>query len=156
MKKIVLALTATAALAAAMPAAAQMYGGSLREVNYREARINQQIAWGAQRGSLTRYEVRDLRMKLNEVERLEAYYARSGGYISRQEVAVLNRKLSGIEYLVRVNMRDSDRRWNNGGYGGNRYDRDGDGYLDNGWVDRDRDGYPDNDWNRDGIPDRNW
>jgi hypothetical protein len=136
MKKIVLALTATAALATAMPAAAQIYGGSLREVNNREARLDQQISWGAQRGNLTRYEVRDLRMKLNEVEQLERYYARTGGYVSRQEVAVLNRKLSGIEYLIRVNMRDGDRRYGDGRYGDGRY---GDGR----WNDRNGDGYPD-------------
>lgn len=141
MKKIVLALTATAALAAALPAAAQGYGGSLRQVNNREARIEQQISWGAQRGSLTRYEVRDLRMKLNEVQRLEAYYARTGGYISRQEVAVLNRKLDGVEYLVRINNRDGqrrgDNRWNNGRYGDGRWNDRG------GYYDRDRDGRPD-------------
>lgn len=136
MKKTILALTATATLAAAMPAAAQVYGGSMREVNYREARISQQINWGARRGTLTRYEVRDLRAKLNEVERLERYYARTGGYVSRQEINVLNRKLDGVEYLLRVNNRDGQTRWNNGRYGDSRY---GDGR----WHDRDRDGYPD-------------
>lgn len=113
MKKTILALTATAALAAALPAAAQSYGGSMREVNYREARISQQIAWGAQRGTLTRYEVRDLRMKLREVKRLEAYYARTGRGMSWQEIRVLNRKLDGVEYLLRVNNRDSQTRWDN-------------------------------------------
>lgn len=139
MKKTLLALTATAALttamAAALPAAAQGYGGSLREVNYREARISQQINWGAQRGALTRYEVRDLRMKLNEVERLERYYARTGGSVSYQEASVLNRKLDSVEYLLRVNNRDGQTRWNNGRYGND--------YGDGRWRDRDRDGRPD-------------
>jgi hypothetical protein len=135
MKKTVLALTAAAALttamAAALPAAAQVYGGSLREVNYREARISQQIEWGARRGTLTRYEARDLRVKLNEVERLERYYARTGGYVSRQEIYVLNRKLDGVEYLLRANNRDGETRWDDSRYGDGR------------WHDRDRDGYPD-------------
>ncbi|MDQ0462382.1 hypothetical protein QO010_000130 [Caulobacter ginsengisoli] len=147
MKKIILGLAATAALAAAMPAAAQSFAPSLRQVNYREAQLNQQIRYGAQRGALTGYEVRDLRIKLAEVDRLERYYVRSGGYASYQEIAVLNRKLDNIAYLLRVNMRDDQRR---GDGWRDRYGRWHDGY------DRNNDGYPDNDWNRDGYPDRGW
>jgi hypothetical protein len=133
MKKIILGLAATAAIAVAMPAAAQSFAPSLRDVNYREAQLNQQIRYGAQRGTLTSYEVRDLRVKLAEVDRLERYYARGG--VSYQEVSVLNRKLDSIAYLLQVNNRDDQRRgdgrWN---------DRDG------RWNDRNGDGRPDRRW----------
>ena len=138
MKKIILGLAATAALAAAMPAAAQSFAPSLRDVNYREAQLNQQIRYNAQRGTLTSYEARDLRIKLAEVDRLERYYAR-GGY-SYQEIQVLNRKLDNVAYLLRVNSRDGQTRWNDGRGNDGWRDRDG------RWHDRDGDGYPDRRW----------
>lgn len=141
MKKILLGLVAATALTAAMPAAAQSFAPSLRDINYREARLNQQISWGAQRGSLTRYEVRDLRVRLAEVDRLENYYIRTGGGLSYQEIAILNRKLDTVAYRLQVNNRDDDRR------GDGWRDRDGRWHDNDGrWNDRNGDGYPDRRW----------
>ncbi|MDQ0462383.1 hypothetical protein QO010_000131 [Caulobacter ginsengisoli] len=147
MNKFLLTIAASAAVLAAMPAAAQSYGGGYPQrptpapnydrgndnrgddrgdyrgergdrggwgqgqaINARQAQIQRQIDMGVRRGSLNRMEVRDLRFRLNEVSNLERQYRFRGGSLSRQEAAVLSRKLDFVEQLLRRDLRDGDRR----------------------------------------------
>jgi hypothetical protein len=129
MKKILLTLAAGAAVLAAMPAAAQSgYGGGYpgprprppvtsppiidasRAIDARRMEINRRIDMGAQRGALTRREVRDLRYRMGEIAMLERQYLRSNNFMSVQEARVLDRKLDFVEQMLRNSLRDGDRR----------------------------------------------
>lgn len=128
MKKFLLTLAAGAAVLAAMPAAAAPgygYGpgpgarppvsappiiDASRQIDARRMEINRRIDFGAQRGNLTRREVRDLRYKMGEIAQLERQYLRSNNFMSVQEASVLNRKLDRVDQLLRYSMRDDDRR----------------------------------------------
>ena len=86
MKRIILSMAAVAALATALPAAAQGYnghgfgdrGGAAQTWGHRfdDQRIEQRIDQGVRDGSLTRGEARGLRNQLREDRRLEAAYMR--------------------------------------------------------------------------------
>lgn len=137
MKKILMTLAAGAAVLAAMPAAAAPYnnggpgpgpgpgyGGprprppvtappfvdASRQIDARRMEIERRIEQGAQRGLLTRREVRDLRYKMGEIAQLERQYLRSNNFMSVQEARVLNRKLDFVEQMLRQNLRDGERR----------------------------------------------
>jgi hypothetical protein len=132
MKKILLTLAAGAAVLAAMPAAAAPgygYGpgpgpgprpmppvsappfvDASRQIDARRMEINRRIDFGAQRGNLTRREVRDLRYRMGEIAQLERQYLRSNNFMSVQEASVLNRKLDRVDQLLRYSLRDDDRR----------------------------------------------
>ena len=130
MKKILLALSATTALAAGAPAAAQYAGGNL------DARVDQlqtQLQVGVRSGAISRDEAMPLRDQLRLIERLERQY-RPGG-ISGRERADLQRRTNALRQQIRMAERtdagrdryghdDSD----DGRWGGR--DRDGDGRRD--------------------------
>ena len=125
MKKILLTLAAGAAVLAAMPAAAAPgpYGpgpgprppvsappfvDASRQIDARRMEIERRIEMGAQRGALTRQEVRMLRYKMSEVAQLERQYRRSNNFVSVQEANILNRKLDYVEQLLRKNLRHAN------------------------------------------------
>ncbi len=128
MKKILLTLAAGAAILAAMPAAAAPgYGGGYpgprpgpvssppfidasRAIDARRMEINRRIEIGAQRGALTRREVRDLRFRMNDIAMLERQYLRSNNFMSVQEARILDRKLDFVDQMLRNSLRDGDRR----------------------------------------------
>lgn len=128
MKKILLTLAAGAAVLAAMPAAAAPgwdrgpgprpmppvssppIVDASRQIDARRMEINRRIEMGAQRGALTRQEVRMLRYRMGEIAQLERQYMRSNNFMSVQEASVLNRKLDYVEQLLRNNLRDGERR----------------------------------------------
>jgi hypothetical protein len=162
MKKIIIALAATSALAVAMPAAAQN-GGNLQ---LRVGQLQTQLQAGVQSGAISRAEALPLRQQLRQLTRLERQYARGG--ISGQERSDLQHRINDLRQGIRMAARTGDSRY---GRDDDRYDRDddrygrgdGDGRWDrdnNGWDDRDgnRDGRWDvdarNDSNRDGWDDR--
>lgn len=127
MKKILLTLAAGAAVLAAMPAtAAPGWAGpgprprppvssppfidASRQIDARRMEINRRIDMGAQRGALTRREVRELRYRMNEIAMLERQYLRSDNFMSVREAQVLNRRLDFVEQMLRHSLRDGDRR----------------------------------------------
>jgi hypothetical protein len=170
MKKIIIALAASSALATGVPAAAQ-YGGA--NVQIRVDQLQTQLQAGLQSGAITRAEAIPLREQLRQLSRLERQY--SPGGISGRERADLQRRSMTLRQDIRSAARIGNGRYGrddgydrDGRYGGNdvddRYDRDNDG-----WDDRDsnrdgrrdvdarydvnRDGWDDRDSNRDGRVD---
>ena len=180
MKKIIIALAATTALAAAMPAAAQSGGANLQ---LRVDQLQTQIQAGVRSGSITRAEAVPLRQQLRQLSDLERRYA-SGGF-SYQERADLDNRIVRLRQEIRMASRTGDRRYDREGdrwSGGRdcppglenknngclppgqvgRDDRDGrwsenDRFGRNERMDRNRDGFDDRDLNRDGrIDAREW
>jgi hypothetical protein len=162
MKKIIIALAATTALAAAAPAAAQYGMGGHGQI--RSEQLQMQLQAGVRSGAISRAEAIPLREQLIQLTRLERLYARDG--ISGRERADLQHRINRIRQGIRMAERTGDDRY---GRDDDRYDRD-DRYSrdddrsydrnDDGWDDRDgnRDGRWDvdsrNDSNRDGWDDR--
>jgi hypothetical protein len=171
MNKIIIALASTAALAAAMPAAAQTGRGHMQ---LRTDQLQTQLQAGVQSGSITRAEAMPLRQQLRQLSNLERRYA-AGGFSGRERADLQNRTAAlrqGIRVAARTGDSRYDRdddRWNNGrdcppgldkrnngclppGQVG-RDDRDGRWDDDRSdrrrWTDRNRDGYDDRDLNRD-------
>lgn len=114
MKKIVLALTAASALAAAVPAAAQSYGGYDRNggrdwanINQRQAQLDRRIDMGVRSGQLNRSEAIRLRAEFRDIARLEHRYRANG--LSRWERADLDRRFDVLSAKVRWERRDNDR-----------------------------------------------
>lgn len=141
MKKIALtALAAATALAAGAPAMAQTYGyrdydrdarwdtpADYRadhrgghwdrgdyNINRRQDQLARYIEDGVRRGSLSRWEARNLRGELNEIARLEARYRYNG--LSRGERFDLDRRMDRLEMQIRHDRTDNDRRGREYGY----------------------------------------
>ncbi|HYJ29531.1 MAG TPA: hypothetical protein VEW25_04240 [Allosphingosinicella sp.] len=182
MKKIILALAATTALAAAMPAAAQTAGGN---VNVRIGDLQTQLQAGVRTGSITRSEAMPLREQLRQLEALERQY--SVGGFTMQERSALQSRIANLRQGIgmaggngddRADRGDRDDRWsdgrdcppgldrkNNGCLPPGQVGRDGrDDDRDGRWggddrsgdrIDRNRDGYDDRDLNRDRRIDAN-
>ena len=112
MKKLVLALTAASALAAAAPAAAQPYGGGYerhqRYDNDRADRLMWRIERAERRGTLNSGAASWLRREVSNTERLAWRYSRDG--FSQWERQDIDRR---YDQLARRVDRD-DRRY---GYG---------------------------------------
>jgi hypothetical protein len=143
MNKILIALAATSALAAAMPAAAQNAGGNLQ---LRVGQLQTQLQTGVQSGAITRGEAVPLRQQLRQLTRLERQYARGG--ISGQERADLQHRINSLRQGIRMAARTGDSRYDRDD---DRYDRDDDRYgRGDGRWDRNNDGWDDRDGNRDG------
>jgi hypothetical protein len=138
MKRIIIALAATSAIAAAAPAAAQ-YAGN---VQVRTDQLQMQIQAGVQNGSISRAEAMPLREQLRTLTQLERQYGRNG--LSVQERRELQTRTQTLRQNIRLAVRngddrnDRDDRWNDGGQSGTAQ-----------WIDRNRDGYDDRDLNRD-------
>ena len=71
MRKLLTAMAAVSAVAVSLPAMAQDFDNMA-------SRIQDRISDGVQDGSLTWYEARDLRSRLNNLQRMEAQYERDG------------------------------------------------------------------------------
>ena len=135
MKKMLLAAGAFSALAIALPAAAQSWGRD--PIHQRFSHIEERIERGAERGRLTRQEVRSLRIEFRQLVNLDARYRRDG--LNRWEYTDLQRRLDSLAMRVRYERRDGDDRWD---------DRRG---RDDRWDDhRGRDGRRDDHRGRDG------
>lgn len=114
MKKIVLALTAASALAAAVPAMAQPYGGHDRygrgdwtSINQRQAQLDRRIEMGVRNGQLNRREASRLRNEFYDIARLERRYRANG--LSSWERADLDRRFDILSAKIRWERRDNDR-----------------------------------------------
>ena len=108
MKKVLLAAGAFAALAVALPAAAQPYYGG-DGLHHRFAQLEQRIERGAQRGALDRREALRLRQDFRMLVRLDGQYRRDG--LSRWEFQDLSRRVDALQARIRFERRDDDRRW---------------------------------------------
>jgi hypothetical protein len=165
--KIIIALAATTALGAAMPAAAQGAGSNIQ---VRIGELQTELQAGVRSGGITRAEAMPLRQQLRQLNELERQYAQGG--LSLQERSALQGRIATLRQGIRTAARTGDSRYDRDGrYDGDerygrddsegRYDRDcppgldrkNNGCLPPGQVDRDgRDGR-DGRWN-DGRDDR--
>ena len=78
MKRVILSMAAVAAMATAMPAAAQGVGAPNWGVRFSDQRIEMRIEQGLRDGSLTRREARTLRAQLRDARNTERSYTRDG------------------------------------------------------------------------------
>lgn len=110
MKKFLAMAVAASALAVAVPASAQNYGG-WQPINQRQAQLDQRIDVGVRNGSLTRNEAVRLRAEFNDIARLEARYRYNG--LSRAERADLDRRFDALSARIRYERHDrqDDRGW---------------------------------------------
>jgi len=177
MNKLIIALAATTALAAATPAAAQFAGGNLQ---VRIGDLQTQLQAGVRGGTITRAEAMPLRDQLRQLSDLERHY-RQGGF-TVQERSEIQSRIASLRQGIRIastnaddryDRRDRDDRWSdrdcppglerkeNGCLPPGQVGRDGrdgrwgDDDRRGGTVDRNRDGYDDRDLNRDGRIDSN-
>lgn len=178
MKKIIFALAATTAIAAASPAAAQF--GSNSEM--RTDQLQVQLQAGVRDGTITRAEAEPLREQLRMLTQLERQYSR-GGFTTQERIELRSRTQS-LRQAIRLAVRTGDGRYDRDDRYGDRYDRDcprgldkrdnnctppgqvgrdddrwgdNDRYRDSQVIDRNRDGYDDRDLNRDRrVDDREW
>ena len=114
MNKMLLAAGAFSALAIALPAAAQSWGGD--PIHQRFRQLEERIERGAERGRLTRQEVRSLRIEFRQLVNLDARYRRDG--LNRWEFSDLNRRIDHLQARVRYERRDGDDRWDGRGRDG--------------------------------------
>lgn len=142
MNKIIIALVATTAIAAAAPAAAQYGAGGNAPI--RSGQLQLQLQAGVRSGAISRAEAMPLREQLMQLTRLERLYARDG--ISGRERADLQHRINSLRQGIRIAARTGGGRYDRDD---NRYDRD-DGYARDGGYDRNNDGWDDRDGNRDG------
>ncbi|HEX8481812.1 MAG TPA: hypothetical protein VF650_07920 [Allosphingosinicella sp.] len=164
MKKLIIALAATSALASAVPAAAQSggygnnsggYGNGNGNAEMRSDQLQMRLQAGVRSGAITRAEAMPLREQLRQLTRLEAVYAQGG--ISGRERADLQHRIMTLRQGIRMAERSGDSRY---GRDDDRYGRDDDRYdrddrddrygnVDSRY-DRNNDGWDDRDGNRDG------
>jgi hypothetical protein len=159
MKKLIIALAATSALAAAMPAAAQSGAYGHGNFEMRSDQLQMRLQAGVRSGAITRSEAIPLREQLRQLTRLEAAYAQGG--ISGRERADLQHRIITLRQGIRMAERSGDSRFDRSddryderyGRGDDRYGRDNERYgrgdVDSRY-DRDDDGWDDRDGNRDG------
>jgi len=103
MKKLLTAMAAVSALAAAAPSFAQPYVGD------RADHIADRIEMGVRSGSLTLGEADRLRARLRDVERTEARYRYDG--MSDWEARDLERRYDGLSADVRFQRHDNQYRY---------------------------------------------
>ncbi len=117
MKKLIVpALVLATASAAALPAAAQVYGpraqiqanGYWQPINVRQSNLDRRIDVGLRSGQLSRREATRLRAEFNSLLRLEASYRRGG--LTAWERADLDRRFDRLSAQVRIERRDWDNR----------------------------------------------
>jgi len=139
MKKLLTtALAATAMIATAAPASAQVYWeyrdgyrdgyrysdrdnyrgyGAWRSINARQAQLDRRIDAGVRRGDLTPREAVRLRAEFREIAYLEARYRRTGGGLSMWERQDLDRRFDRLSARIRFERND----WEDRTYRGYRY-----------------------------------
>lgn len=125
MKKLLITALAVAVVSAALPAAAQSYGGQDRhgpsrgpsyEQNYngwqsitqRKYQLDRRIDQGVRNRQLTNREASRLRAELNSLVRLERQYERGG--LSRAERNELDRRYDRLSVQIRAERHDRDDR----------------------------------------------
>lgn len=109
MKKFAFVLAGLASVAAVtVPAAAAppRPASNWVSINQRQANLDQRIDNGIRTGALTRTEGYWLRQQLRAVASTEASYRRTGGGLSYQERAELDRRFDTIAQRVRANKND--------------------------------------------------
>lgn len=104
-------LIAAAAALVSLAASAQAYDriDTLPEIDSRQARQEERIERGYQRGELTRQEVRRLRLGQREIARAEIR-AQADGRITRDELRHLHRMLDRADAEIRQLRRDRGAR----------------------------------------------
>ena len=128
MKALFASVAAVAALSAAVPAAAQSWGGQYNRQydnyggQYRDDfrgrgadsdRIAQRIDMGVRNGSLTRSEAARLHAQLRQVQQLEWRYGRDGR-ITPNEARELDNRYARLQVRLRVERHDNDRAYGSG------------------------------------------
>jgi hypothetical protein len=117
MKKLLVpAIVLATASAAALPAAAQVYGprahvqahGYWQPINVRQANLDRRIDIGLRNGQLSQREATRLRGEFNSLLRLEASYRRGG--LTAWERADLDRRFDRLSAQIRFERRDRDNR----------------------------------------------
>ncbi len=112
------AIILATASAAALPAAAQVYGpcahaqvnGYWQPINARLDNLDRHLDVGLRNGQLSRRESARLRGEFNSLLRLEASYRRGG--LTAWECADLDRRFDRLSAQIRHERRDRDhRRW---------------------------------------------
>src|SRR5690349_11282083 len=105
MKKLVLALAASATVAAAIPAAASaqtwhrpayghpVYNGAA--IEQRDANLTTRVVRAEQRGRISRYVARQLRSELRNIRYLTHSWSRDG--LNHREMANLNLRLDRVQ-----------------------------------------------------------
>jgi hypothetical protein len=107
MKKLMISLAlASSALIAATPAAAQ--GHSRGSIYGQLDRIELRIDRAAQRGALTRPEVRQLRYQVTDIKRVAYRYGRDG--VQPWEHRDLERRIDRLQNHLQNQRFDDDRR----------------------------------------------
>jgi len=109
MKKAFFAAVALASLGFATAGAASAASYRDPGIDRRQADIEMRIDRGMRNGALTRFEARDLRRELRNIEFLEARYERNG--FNRWERVDLNRRLDALSARVFDQRHDDDRRF---------------------------------------------
>lgn len=109
MKRVILSLTAVAALATALPAAAQGFGPQGWGNRFNDDRIEFRINQGIRDGSLTRNEARNLRAQLQDARRVERAYLRDGR-VSGREANDLDRRYAALNQRLRWERNDGQNR----------------------------------------------
>lgn len=106
MKKIVLALTATAAalVGVAGPAQAQFW----QSINQRQANLYQRIDQGIRTGALNRNEAMRLRSRFATLQQLERQYRRGG--LTLSERRELDRRFDALSRSIRHQKHDRQVR----------------------------------------------
>lgn len=146
MKRVILSMAAVAALATALPAAAQGYNGGYNDRGFNgqgfggqgfgangwgdrfnDDRIEMRINQGLRDGSLTRNEARGLRMQLRDARQVERMYIRDGR-ITGREARDLDRRYAALNMRLRWERNDGQTRnvrtpGYGYGYGGGSYGR---------------------------------
>lgn len=108
MKKLLALAAAASALALAAPASAQTW----RNIDQRQAQLDQRIDVGVRNGSLTRNEASQLRMDFRGITRIEAQYRATGGGLSAWERSDLDRRFDNLSARIRYDRHDAqDARW---------------------------------------------
>jgi len=106
MRKILIALSAAAAIAGvATPAAAQRW----IPIQQRQANLYNRIEQGVRNGALTRAEANRLRSDFVALDRLDRRYARNG--YSRAEVGDLQRRYDALSRRVYVTKHNGRARY---------------------------------------------
>lgn len=110
MKRIVVALALFATVALVAPDAdAAPRRGRARTPEQRQAALQMSIDQGARRGTLTRHEVRQLRIELNRIDR-QIRFARADGRLDVRERRDIERAQDMLERNIRREKRDGQVR----------------------------------------------
>jgi Spy/CpxP family protein refolding chaperone len=109
MKRMILSLAAVSAVLSAAPLAAS--AAPWQSVNQRQANLERRIDQGVRSGELTRPEAARVRDQFRQIARLEAEYRRSGGRLTGNERADLDRRFDRLSQVVYAQKHDAQARY---------------------------------------------